>query len=126
MFNNLGVCFAQNYPWQFLQVLFVWRVRTVKNPIESPMWVGKPSNDCVESGELRQLVAVAGPLANGMAVALNLVQESQFAEAEGCNPPLSAIQRAHLVAMCSVAAQLLAECANDAGDALIRNGTRQR
>lgn len=95
---------------------------TVKNIIESPTWVGKPSSQGIASGELRQLVAVAGPLASGMAVALNLVQESQFAEAEGCVPSLSANQRAHLLAMCSVAAQLLAECANDAGDALVRNG----
>lgn len=91
--------------------------------LQAPTWATTSTNPGTTEGALRQLVNAAGPLANGMAVALNLVQRAQAAEEHGQTPFLDPTQRAQLIAMCAVAAQMLGECANDACDTLILNGT---
>lgn len=91
--------------------------------LQAPGWAETTEENSTVGIALRQLVNAAGPLAMGMATAIQAVQRSEQAEREGQVPYLDASQRSNLIAMCGVAAQILGECANDACDTLIRSGT---
>lgn len=82
--------------------------------LQSPAWADVPVQPGTAAASLRQLVNAAGPLANGMAVALTLVQRAEMAEIEGQPAPLDATQRGQLIAMCAVTAQMLGSVALDA------------
>lgn len=82
--------------------------------LQSPAWADVPVQPGTAAASLRQLVNAAGPLANGMAVALTLVQRAEMAETEGQPAPLDATQRGQLIAMCAVTAQMLGSVALDA------------
>ena len=84
------------------------------SPFQSPAWVDMPVQPGTVAASLRQLINAAGPLANGMAVALTLVQRAEMAETEGQPAPLDATQRGQLIAMCAVTAQMLGSVALDA------------
>lgn len=84
------------------------------SPLQSPAWADMPVQPGTVAASLRQLVNAAGPLANGMAVALTLVQRAEMAETEGQPAPLDATQRGQLIAMCAVTAQMLGSVALDA------------
>lgn len=87
--------------------------------LQSPAWADASVEPGTAAASLRQLVNAAGPLANGMAVALTLVQRAELAEADGKPAPLDATERAQLIAMCAVTAQMLAEVAQDSADDLV-------
>lgn len=87
--------------------------------LECPPWADIPAKPGSLTASLRQLVNAAGPLAGGMAVALNLVLRAQQAEADGLDTPLNARQRTQLIALCAVSAQMLDEVALDACNDLV-------
>jgi hypothetical protein len=87
--------------------------------LNAPAWATAPATPGTAEASLRQLVNAAGPLAGGIATALTVVQRAQIAEDDGEPTPLDADQRAKLLAMCAVAAQLLEEVALDACNDLV-------
>jgi len=87
--------------------------------LQSPAWANMPTEQGTVAASLRQLVNAAGPLAGGMAVALNMVLRAEQAEADGLETPLNAQQRSQLIAMCAVSAQMLDEVALDACNDLV-------
>lgn len=89
------------------------------SPLQSPAWADMPVQPGTVAASLRQLVNAAGPLANGMAVALTLVQRAEKAETEGLPAPLDATQRGQLIAMCAVTAQMLGDAALQACEDLM-------
>ncbi|GLS13579.1 hypothetical protein [Hydrogenophaga electricum] len=90
--------------------------------LTAPAWADMPTRPETLAASLRQLVNAAGPLACGMAVALEAVQRAQIAEEEGETPGLDATQRGHLIALCAVSAQMLGAAATEACDDLLRLG----
>jgi hypothetical protein len=86
--------------------------------INAPAWAEQPLSPGTIPGALRQLINVTGPLASGMAAALEVVQASELAEQAGHKPVMSAEKRSQVVGLCLVATQLLAEAASDACEAL--------
>lgn len=91
-------------------------------PITAPAWADMPTEPETLAATLRQLVNATGPLACGMAVALEAVQRAQMAEEEGETPSLDATQRSHLIALCAVSAQMLGAVATQSCDELLRLG----
>lgn len=87
--------------------------------LECPPWADMPAKPGTLAAALRQLVNAAGPLAGGMAVALNMVLRAEQAEADGQDSPLDARQRSQLIALCAVTAQMLDEVALDACNDLV-------
>lgn len=87
--------------------------------LQSPAWADQPAQPGTLAASLRQLVNAAGPLANGMAVALTLVQRAKRAEQDGQPAPLDSTERVQLIALCAVAAQMLGEVAQDAANDLV-------
>lgn len=87
--------------------------------LQSPAWADASVEPGTAAASLRQLVNATGPLAAGMAVALTLVQRAELADADGRPAPLDATERGQLIAMCAVAAQMLAEVAQDSADDLV-------
>jgi len=93
--------------------------------INAPMWANTNAQLGTLPGDLQQLINIAGPLASGMAVALRSVQLAQMAENDGERPALDDVERAHLIAMCAVSAQLLGDATLDACNALIYHQGQQ-
>lgn len=87
--------------------------------IDAPAWETPAAPLGSMAAELRQLVNVAGPLSAGTAVVLQMVQAAQLAEEAGKPPALTIDQRAKLLAMCHVAAQMLSDASMDACNALL-------
>lgn len=94
----------------------------MNTPLQSPAWADVPVQAGTAAASLRQLVNATGPLAAGMAVALTLVQRAQMAEADGRPAPLDATERAQLIAMCAVTAQMLVDVAQDSANDLMSLG----
>ena len=86
--------------------------------LNAPGWGDRSTKPNTMAGSLRQLVNAAGPIANGMAVALNMVQRSQIAANDGLPPVLNTEQCQQLIGMCAVAAQMLGEVAGDSANDL--------
>jgi hypothetical protein len=88
--------------------------------INAPMWAATRARRGTLADDLRQLVNIAGPLASGMAVALEVIQTADVAEESGLAPVLNSDQRSCLLSLCLVSAQLLTEAAGDACNSLIQ------
>lgn len=87
--------------------------------LHAPGWAHTGAKPGTLAGDLQQLINVAGPLSSGMAVALALIQAADQADQDGTRPSLTSAQRASLLGMCTVSAQLLADATSDACNALI-------
>ena len=93
--------------------------------VHAPSWANTSAQVGTLASDLQQLINAAGPLASGMAVALALVQAADLADQDGTQPSLTNAQRASLLGLCNVSAQLLADAASDACNALISHQSQQ-
>jgi len=87
--------------------------------IHAPAWANPSAHPLgTPPSALAQLVNITGPLASGMAAALEAVQAAEVAEDAGRLPVLTSQQRSHVVGLCLVVCQVMAEAAQDACEAL--------
>lgn len=87
--------------------------------IDCPTWADMETQQGTVAAALQQLVNAAGPVSGGIAVALNMILRAQQADDAGDEAPLNPFERAQLLTLCAVSAQMLNEVAADACNDLV-------
>lgn len=93
--------------------------------LHAPSWAHTSAQPGTLAGDLQQLINLAGPMASGMSVALALVLAADQAVEDGTPPALTTAQRASLLGLCAVSAQLLTDATTDACNALMDHQSQQ-